>query len=177
MMRINLDYASGTPLLPEVKAAVAASLQEGGNPSTIQQGGIRARERLERAPAPAAALINAAPGEVSFTASGTESNNWALKGLFAANKRKSYHLIISAIEHPSVALAAKRLAQDGAEITILPVDRDGVVSPRQLKPALRDETVLVSIMLANGEVGTIEPVKALAAIAHEHGALFHTDAA
>src|SRR3989338_930654 len=176
MMRINFDYASGTPLLPEVKAAVAAALEEGGNPSSIHQGGLRAREQLEQARAQMAALINAAPGEVSFTSSGTESNNWAVKGLFAANKRKGSHLIISAIEHPSVALAAKRLAQDGAEVTILPVDRDGLVSPRQLKPALRDETALVSIMLANGEVGTIEPIKDLAAIAHEHGALFHTDA-
>src|SRR3989338_9527941 len=105
MMRINFDYASGTPLLPEVKAAVAAALEEGGNPSSIHQGGLRARERLERARAQVAALINAAPGEVFFTSSGTESNNWAVKGLFAANKRKT---------PPDLLRTAKQIEAGGA---------------------------------------------------------------
>jgi cysteine desulfurase len=112
-----------------------------------------------------------------FTSCGTESNNWALRGLLAANKRKGNHLIISSIEHPSISLAARRLEVEGAaKVTVLPVDRDGVVSPSDLKAALTPQTVLVSVMLANGEVGTIEPIRELAAIAHEHGALFHPDA-
>ncbi len=176
MTRINLDHYAGTPLLPEVKQAMGAALEESGNPSSIHQTGQRAKRLLEQARKQIAALINAKPSEISFTSCGTESNNWALRGLLVANKRKGQHLIISAIEHPSVTLAAKRLALEGAELTILPVDREGVVSPGALKAALKPQTVLVSIMLANGEVGTLEPIRELAAIAHEHGALFHTDA-
>jgi len=121
-------------------------------------------------------LLNATSAEISFTSCGTESNNWALRGLVAGNRRKGNHLIISAIEHPSVLLTAKRLAMEGADLTILPVDREGLVSPQELKAALKPATVLVSIMTANGEVGTIEPIQELAAVAHEHGALFHSDA-
>src|SRR3989338_1238790 len=184
--RINLDHASSAPLLPEVKRVMAA-LEE-GNPSSIHQAGQRARQRLEQARKQVAALINAKPEEGYFTSCGTESNNWALRGLFAANtppglrqsagqERKNKHLIISAIEHPSVSLVARRLEMDGgAKVTILPVDAEGVVQPSALKAAMTPQTVLVSIMLANGEVGTIEPIKELAAIAHEQGALFHTDA-
>ena len=176
IQRVNLDYASTTPLLPEVKQAMVAVLDEFGNPSSIHRGGQRAKHALEQARGQLASLINAKPEEMYFTSCGTESNNWALRGLFAANKRKGHHLIISAIEHPSVSLVARRLELEGAKVTILPVDREGVISPRDLKAALTSDTVLVSIMLANGEVGTIEPIKELAATAHEHGALFHTDA-
>ena len=175
-MRINLDYASGTPVLPEVKTAVAAALEEAGNASSIHQGGRGARQLLERARAQVASLLNAKPEEITFTSCGTESNNWALRGLFAANKRKGNHLILSAIEHPSVSLVARRLELEGGYVTILPVDRDGLASPRDLKAALKPDTVLVSVMLANGEVGTVEPITELAAVAHEQGALFHTDA-
>ena len=175
--RINLDYASTTPLLPEVKQAVAAALEDVGNPSSMHQPGQRAKRSLEQARRQVAALINAKPDEIYFTSCGTESNNWALRGLLAGNKRKGNHVIISAIEHPSVSLAARRLESDsGARVSILPVDRDGFVSASELKAALTPETVFVSIMLANGEVGTIEQIQDLAAIAHEQGALFHTDA-
>ncbi|MBI3011045.1 MAG: cysteine desulfurase [Candidatus Omnitrophica bacterium] len=173
--RINLDYASTTPLLPEVKAAIAAALEEMGNPSSIHEAGRRARQALERACAQVAALISAKPEEVFFTSCGTEANNWALRGLMSANKRKGQHLIISAIEHPSISLAARRLELEGARVSMLSVDREGMVPPSALSAALTPETVLVSIMLANGEVGTIEPIRELAAIAHEQGALFHTD--
>jgi cysteine desulfurase len=177
MPRINLDYAAHTPLLPEVTQAMGAILAEAGNPSSIHQGGQRAKRWLEQARRQVAALIHATPDEVCFTSCGTESNNWALRGLVSANKRKGNHLVISAIEHPSISLAARRLELDaGAKVTVLPVDRDGFVSPGDLKAALTPETVLVSVMLANGEVGTIEPITELAAIAHEHGILFHTDA-
>ncbi len=176
LQRIYLDYAAGTPLLPEVKQAMAAALEEQGNPSSIHADGRRARQLLERARVQVAELFNAAATEIFLTACGSESNSWALRGLFAANKRKGNHLIISAIEHPSVSLTARRLELDGAHVTILPVDCEGVVSIVDLKAAMRSETVLVSIMLANGEVGTVEPLKEIAAAAHELGALVHTDA-
>jgi len=176
MQRINFDYAAATPLLPEVKRAMAAWVDETANPSSISQAGGRARRALEQARRQVAALLNATSAEISFTSCGTESNNWALRGLVAGNRRKGNHLIISAIEHPSVLLTAKRLAMEGADLTILPVDREGLVSPQELKAALKPATVLVSIMTANGEVGTIEPIQELAAVAHEHGALFHSDA-
>ncbi len=174
---IYLDYASGTPSAPEVKQAMTAALEEVGNPSSIHADGRRAKQQLETARTQVARLINAAPAEIFFTSCGTESNNWALRGLLAANKRKGNHLIVSAIEHPSISLASRRLEGEGAaRVTVLSVDREGFVSSVDLKAALTPETVLVSVMLANGEVGTIEPIKDLAAIAHEHGALFHTDA-
>jgi cysteine desulfurase len=177
MTRINLDYASATPVLPQVKAAMASALDEVGNPSSIHEAGRRARQALEKARAQVAGLINAKPEEIHFTSCGTESNNWAIRGLLAANKRKGNHLILSAIEHPSISLIARRLEVDGGiRVTILPVDGDGLVSLQALKQAMTPETVLVSVMLANGEVGTVEPIKELAAIAHEQGALFHTDA-
>ena len=162
---------------PEVKRAMAGIVQEeAGNPSAIHEAGRRAKEQLEQARRQVAVLLNAAPDEIHFTSCGTESNNWALRGLLAANKRKGAHLILSAIEHPSVSLVARRLELEGAYVTILPVDRDGLISPSDLKAALKPDTVLVSVMLANGEVGTIEPIQELAAVAHEQGALVHTDA-
>jgi cysteine desulfurase len=172
---INLDPLSGTPLLPEVQQVMAAV--EEGNPSSIHQAGQRAKQRLEQARKQVALLLNAKPEEIYFTSCGTESNNWAITGLLAGNKRKGNHLIISAIEHPSISLVARRLELDaGIKVSILPVDHEGVVQPSALKAAMTPQTVLVSIMLANGEVGTIEPIKELAAVAHEQGALFHTDA-
>ncbi|MBI4354144.1 MAG: cysteine desulfurase [Candidatus Omnitrophica bacterium] len=175
MSRLNLDHASSTTVVPQVREAMLAAL-EIGNPSSIHEAGRKARERVERTRRQVAGLIGAKAEEMYFTSCGTEANNWAIKGLFAANRRKGNHAIISAIEHPSVTLAAKRLQMDGADVTVLAVDGEGCVSPSELKAALKPETVLVSIMLANGEVGTIEPIKELAAVAHEHGALFHTDA-
>ena len=175
--RIHLDYYAGTPLLPNVKQAMEAALEESGNPSSIHEVGRRAKRTLEQARRQVAALINAKAEEIYFTSCGTESNNWALRGLLAANKRKGNHVVISAIEHPSISLVARRLELDaGVKVTILPVDPEGFVSPSDFKAALKSETVLVSMMLANGEVGTIEPIQELAAIAHEQGALFHTDA-
>jgi cysteine desulfurase len=172
-----LDYAARTPVLAQVKEAVAAVLEEGGNPSSIHAHGRRAKQALETAREQVAALINARSEEIFFTSCGTESNSWALRGLLAANKRQDSEVITSAIEHPSIGLAARRLELDaGARVTILPVDGEGFVSPAHLKAALTPQTALVSIMLANGEVGTLEPIRELAAIAHEHGALFHTDA-
>jgi len=174
--RIYLDGAAATPVLPEVKRVMEEALSEGGNPSSIHAEGRRARQRIERARGLVAALINAASEEIVFTSCGTESNAWALRGLLAAHRRKGNHVVISVIEHPSVSLAARRLELEGTRVSIVPVDGEGSVSPSALRAALQPQTALVSIMLANGEVGTIEPIQELAAVAHEHGALFHTDA-
>ena len=176
MIRIYLDYASNTPLLPEVKQAMVAWLDQFGNPSSLHAFGREANQALEQARRQVASLINASPEEIYFTSCGTESNNWAIKGLLAANKRKGNHLIVSSIEHPSILLVAKRLEREGYDVTYLPVTREGVVEPGALKAALKPTTVLASVMYANGEIGTIEPIAELARVAHEAGALFHTDA-
>lgn len=159
MTRINLDNSAGS-----------------SNPSSLHQAGQEAKRALETARKQVAALINAKPDEISFTSCGTESNNWAIRGLALGYKTKGRHLILSAIEHPSVSLAVRRLTLEGWDATTLPVDKDGRVSPADLKAALKPETILVSIMLANGEVGTVQPIVELAAVTHEHGAIFHTDA-
>ncbi|MBI3088370.1 MAG: cysteine desulfurase [Candidatus Omnitrophica bacterium] len=176
MSRIYLDYASSTPVLAEVKQAIAAAMEEFGNPSSIHGAGQRARVALEQAREQVAALIGARPEEIYFTSCGTESNNWAVRGLLTGNKRKGNHLIVSAIEHPSVLLLAKRLEREGADVTILPVLGEGLAEPQMLKSAIKPTTALVSIMHANGEIGTVEPIAELARVAHEAGALFHTDA-
>ena len=174
--RIYLDYAASTPMLPEAKQAVTQALELLGNPSSIHRAGQEAKRHLERARKQVAGLINAKPEEVYFTSCGTESNNWAIRGLLGANKRKGNHLIVSSIEHPSVLLIAKRLEKEGCDVTFFPVTRDGVVEPKALKSALKPTTVLVSIMHANGEIGTVQPIQELARLAHEAGVLFHTDA-
>jgi len=176
MIRIYLDYASNTPLLSEVKQAMAAWLEELGNPSSLHAEGRAAKQAFERARKQVASLINANPEEIYFTSCGTEANNWAIKGLLAANKRKGNHLIVSSIEHPSILLVAKRLEREGCDVTFLPVTAEGIVEPDALKGVLKPTTVLVSVMHANGEIGTVEPIAELAAIAREAGALFHTDA-
>ncbi len=188
MARINFDYASNTPMLPEVKEAMAAWLERQGNPSSLHAAGREAKVALEQARKQVALLIHAKPEEIYFTSCGTESNNWAIRGLLAANKRKGLpappiggaqagnHLIVSSIEHPSILLVAKRLEKDGFDVTFLPVTAEGVVEPTTLKAALKPTTALVSVMHANGEIGTIEPIAELARMAHEAGALFHADA-
>ncbi|HEX9780815.1 MAG TPA: cysteine desulfurase family protein [bacterium] len=174
--RINLDYASGAPLTREARAAMEAALQDGGNPSAVTAEGRRAARRLAGARRQVAGLIGARPGEIVFTSCGTESNALALRGLMAAHRRRGSHLIVSPIEHPSVLLAARRLEREGASVTTLPVDGEGLIEPEALRAALTPETVLVSIMLANGEIGTVQPIRELAALAREAGAVFHTDA-
>ena len=176
MSRIYLDHSSGTPLFPEVREAMAATLSKLGNPSSIHAEGREAKRALEQARKQVALLINAKPEEIYFTSCGSESNNWALRGLLAANKRKGNHFIISSFEHPSILLAAKRLEREDWDVTYLPVTGEGVVEPKTLKAALKSTTVLVSIIHANGEIGTIEPIAELATVAREAGALFHTDA-
>jgi cysteine desulfurase len=174
--RVNLDVAAGTPLLPEVKAAITVWLDRAANPSALYAPGREARQALELARQRVASLISARPEEITFTSSGSESNVWALRGLLEANRRKGNHLIVSAIEHPSVLLTAKRLERDGYDLTYLPVMRDGVIEAAALREALKPTTALVSIMVANGEIGTIQAMTELSTIAREAGALVHSDA-
>ncbi len=175
---IYLDYNATTPIAPEVFEAMAPFLREHfGNPSSGHPYGRRAAEALAQARAEVARLIGAQTEEILFTGSATEANNIALRGVARALRGQGCHLVISAVEHPAVTAPAERLRADGWEITTLPVDEYGRVEPAALARALRPDTVLVSVMLANNEVGTLQPVAALAAIARAAGVLFHTDAA
>ncbi|MDH4068535.1 MAG: cysteine desulfurase [Dehalococcoidia bacterium] len=177
MRKVYLDNAATTPLLPEVREAMLPFLGEDfGNPSCLHSWGDVAREAMEDARNQVAQLIAADAEEIIFTASGTESNNFAVKGLALAQQNKGKHVVVSAIEHFSVLHSAKTLEKWGFELSLIPVDKYGMVSPDDVRKNLRKDTVLVSIMHANGEVGTIEPIKEIAKIAKEKGVVFHTDA-
>ena len=178
MQRIYLDHNATTPLHSAVAAAMVAALQdEFGNPSSVHHFGQRAKAAVDRARSAAAALIGAEASDVVFTSGGTESDNLAIRGVAEALERSGRrHLIASAIEHEAVLNTIKALARRGWETTLLPVGEDGVVSPEALQSALTDRTALVSVMHANNEIGTLQPVAELARLAHVRGALFHTDA-
>jgi cysteine desulfurase len=175
---IYLDYNATTPLTSEVISAMLPFLEEHfGNPSSTHPYGQVTHKAVEKARAHVARLIQAKAEEIIFTSGGTESNNLAIRGLAKTLGGKGNHIITSAIEHPAVTEVCQVLANHGFEITTLPVDSCGKVSPSDLEAALKPDTILVSVMHANNEVGTIQPIKNLAALAHEAGALFHTDAA
>jgi cysteine desulfurase len=177
MRKVYLDNASTTPLLPGVKEAMLPFLGESfGNPSSLHDWGDAAREALDGARAKVAALINADPEEIIFTSCGTESNNTAVKGIALAQQSKGKHVVVSAIEHFSVLHAARTLEKWGFEVTEVPVDKYGVVSPEDVRKAVRKDTVLVSVMHANGEIGTIEPIKEISQITRELKIPFHIDA-
>lgn len=177
MTKIYMDNASGTPIHPKVVEAMMPFLKDGfGNPSNLHQFGRATNEALQAAREQVAHLINAKPKEIIFTSSGTEANNFALKGILAAHKKKGNHIITSEIEHFSVLNPLKSLEKSGYSVTCLPVDKYGVVNPDDVKKAITPTTTMVSIMYANGEIGTIEPVKEIGAITKEKGILFHTDA-
>lgn len=177
MKHIYLDHASTTPVRSEVLDVMVPYFSEDfGNPSSIYPLGQSASDAVSGAREVLAGAIGAAPREIFFTSGGTESDNWALKGYARANVAKGRHIITSAIEHHAVLHTCAALEREGFEVTYLPVDEHGLVHPETLKAALRDDTILVSIMFANNEIGTIQPIGELAAIAHEHGAVFHTDA-
>ena len=177
MREIYADHAATTPPDPEVIAAMTPYLGEAfGNASSVHRRGEAAREAVERARAQVAELIGASPEEIVFTASGSEANNLALKGVLEAPGSARRRLIVSAIEHPSVLETARALAARGVGLTILPVDASGRVAPATLADALDADVALVSIMTANNEVGTLEPVAELVRLAHDAGARFHTDA-
>jgi cysteine desulfurase len=175
---IYFDYNATTPLDPEVREAMLPFLGEvWGNPSSIHQVGRRARAFLDEARDRAARVLGCKPSEVIFTSGGTESNNLAIFGAARLLKPKGRHIITSAIEHHAVLHCVEYLAKkEGFEVTCLPVDSEGFVSVDSLEKAMRPDTILVSIMAANNEIGSIQPVAELGAVCRERGVLFHTDA-
>ncbi|MBO4273593.1 cysteine desulfurase family protein [Microbispora triticiradicis] len=173
-----LDHASTTPMRPEAIEAMTAQLGQVGNPSSLHAAGRRARRVVEESRETIAGALGARPSEVVFTAGGTEADNLAIKGLFWARKRP--RILVSAIEHHAALDPAHWLGDNhDARVELLPVDEQGRVHPETLREAIArdpDDVALVSVMWANNEVGTVQPVRVLAAIAHEHGIPFHTDA-
>ena len=174
---IYFDHAATTPLKKEVLDEMMPYLTEQyGNPSTIYKLGREAKKAIELARERVAKALNAEVQEIFFTSGGTESNNWALKGVAFANKDKGKHIITTTIEHHAVLHPLKYLEGLGFEVTYVPVEPNGVVDPQKIKEAIRDDTILISVMLANNEIGTIQPVKEIAKIAKERGIIVHTDA-
>jgi cysteine desulfurase len=177
MKRIYLDYAATTPVHPEVlKAMLPYFSKVYGNPSSIHACGQEAKGAMENARASVARLIGAGEEEITFTSGGTEADNFALSGVAFANEKKGKHIITTAIEHHAVLETGKFLEKRGFKVTYLPVDKYGMVAPDDVKKAIGPETILISVMHANNEVGTIQPLAEIATIAREAGVLFHTDA-
>jgi len=176
--RIYLDFNASTPLAPEAVEAMRPFLSAHfGNPSSHHWAGAPAKAAVERARAQVAALLGAEPGEIVLTSGGTEANNHALIGAFLANRDRGDHLVTSAVEHPAVLKPLQFLQTLGAQVTVVGVDRQGRVDPDQVRRALTRRTILVSVMHANNEVGTVQPIAEIAALARATGALMHTDAA
>ncbi|MDI3477978.1 MAG: cysteine desulfurase [Thermoanaerobacterium sp.] len=177
MNRIYLDNAATTPLKPEVLDSMMPFFDNRfGNPSALYSYGQEAKKAIEEARDKVAVAIGASADEIFFTSGGTESDNWALIGAAYALKNKGNHIVTTSIEHHAVLHTCQYLKKQGFEITYLPVDEYGLVDPNDLKEAIKDNTILVSIMYANNEIGTIEPIEELADIAKDRGILFHTDA-
>ncbi len=174
---IYLDNAATTKVYPEVVEAVKPYLTEFyGNPSSIYSFAGKAAKAVDEARETLASIIGAKPNEIYFTGGGSESDNWALKTTAEAYKSKGNHIITSKIEHHAILHTCEWLEKNGFEVTYLDVDENGLVSPESLEAAIKDNTILVSIMTANNEIGTIEPIAELGEVAHKHGVLFHTDA-
>ena len=177
MNRIYLDYAATTPVHPEVVKAMNPYFTEiFGNPSSVHSCGQEARAGVEAAKKEAASFIGALPEEVVFTSGGTESDNFAIKGIVDANESKGNHIITSSVEHHAVLECCHFLEKRGYKITYLPVDKYGMVNPDDVKKAITSKTILVSVMHASNEVGTIQPIAEIGHITHEAGVYFHTDA-
>jgi len=177
MRRVYLDHAATTPVHPQVVRAMdEVMLEVWGNPSSLHSFGREARQRLDAAREAVARLIGARPAEIVFTGGGTEADNLAIRGVAQARRARGRHIITSRIEHHAVLHTCETLEDEGFEVTYLPVDRHGRVDPDDVRRALTPETVLVTIMLANNEVGSIQPVAEIARIARDAGACVHTDA-
>lgn len=175
-MKVYLDHAATTPCDQAVVEEMLPYFTEKfGNADSQHACGRETAKAVADARETIARIINCAPNELYFTGSGTEADNWALKGAALARKNRGNHVIISAIEHHAILNSADWLEKEGFVVTKLPVDKTGLVSVEDLKNAITDKTILVSVMYANNEVGTIQPIKELAQVAHEHGALFHSD--
>lgn len=177
MDRIYLDNAATTAVSqPVMEAMLPYYMQVYGNPSSIHSTGRDAKKAVERARRQVAATLGCSAQEIYFTAGGSESDNWALKGAAFAHQEKGKHIITTQIEHHAILHTCQWLEKQGWQVTYLPVDADGFVTAQQVENALRPDTVLVSVMAANNEIGTLEPVAEIGALCHERGVLFHTDA-
>jgi cysteine desulfurase len=174
---IYMDHSATTYVRPEVAEAMAPYHTEHfGNPSSVYSIACESRNAVDAARAQVAQALGAEPDEIYFTSGGSESDNWAIKGVAFANRKKGNHIITSKIEHHAVLHTCEYLEKEGFAVTYLPVDRYGLVDPAELERAITDRTILVSIMYANNEIGTIEPVAELGAVARKHKIPFHTDA-
>ncbi|MEG0923654.1 MAG: cysteine desulfurase NifS [Anaerovoracaceae bacterium] len=177
MRQVYLDYSATTPVKEDVlKEMIPYYTEKFGNPSSLYTIGLEAKEAVESARAQVAKLINANPKEIYFTAGGSEADNWAVFGVANSLKEKGNHIITTEIEHHAMLHSCEFLEKNGYEVTYLAVEPDGTVKPETLEAAITDKTILISVMFVNNEVGTIEPIKELAAVAKAHKILFHTDA-
>jgi cysteine desulfurase len=177
MKRVYFDHNATTPVAPEVLAAMLPYFGESyGNASSIHAFGQDARGAVERARSSVAAMVGAHASEITFSSGGTESNNQAIFGILGSAPEPGRHVITSAIEHVAVLDSCKELAKRGVDVTFLPVDRDGLINPEDVRRAIRPGTVLITLMLANNELGTVEPIAEIGKIAAENGIVFHTDA-
>ena len=178
MSDIYLDYNATTPIDPQVAAAMLPYVHGlFGNPSSSHSFGLAARQGVDKARSQVAGLLGCAVDDLIFTSGGTEANNHAIKGVAAAYRGRGNHIITSAVEHPAVTEVCRYLEGQGWRITYLPVDEYGLVDPQQVGDAITSETLLVTIMHANNEVGSIQPIAEIAEIAHRYGALLHSDCA
>jgi cysteine desulfurase len=176
--RIYLDFNASTPIAPEVAEAMQPFLsQHFGNPSSQHWAGIPAKEAVEHARKQVVELLQCSPEEIVFTSGGSESNNHAIKGTFFALREKGDHIVTTQIEHPAVLNPCRFLEKLGAEVTYVPVDRYGSVDPDDIRKAVTPRTILITVMHANNEVGTIQPIEEISKIAKERDVIFHTDAA
>ncbi|MCD8510497.1 MAG: cysteine desulfurase [Bacillus sp. (in: Bacteria)] len=177
MKEIYLDYNASTPVDPEVIEVMTSLLgREYGNPSSTHWASKGAKGILQEARENIATLISAKPEEIVFTSGGSESNNHALKGIFYGRKQRGNHIITTCIEHPAIIQPLQFLEREGAKVTYLPVDKDGQVDPKAVQEAVTKETILISVMHSNNEVGSLQPIKEIAAIARENDIIMHTDA-
>lgn len=175
--KVYLDYSATTPTDPRVVEEMIPYFTEHfGNPSSIYSTGLEAKDAIEHAREQVAHLINAEPKELIFTSGGTESDNWALIATARRLQHKGKHIITSAIEHHAILHSCEYLAKEGFDITYVGVDHDGLVDPAEVEAAIRPDTILISIMYVNNEVGSVQPITEIGAIAKKHGVLFHTDA-
>ena len=177
MRNVYLDYSATTPVKEEVlNEMIPYFTEKFGNPSSLYDKGLESKDAITEARERVASLINARAGEVFFTAGGTESDNWAVFGSAEALKSKGNHIITTKIEHHAMLHSCEFLEKQGYDITYLSIDKDGYISLDELEKAITDKTVLISIMMVNNEIGTVQPIKEACAIAKKHGVLFHTDA-
>lgn len=178
MRRVYLDYNATTPILPEVFEAMLPYLKDyHGNPSSGHWFGQQTKTAVEQAREQVAGLLGCSTAEIIFTSGGSEANNQAIKSIAYANRKKGNHIITSQVEHPAVINTCRYLEQNGYRVTYLPVDKFGQVSPQAVEEAVTKDTILITIMHANNEVGTIQPISTIGEIARRHGVYFHTDAA